>query len=41
MWHADGLTKLLRDELLLRRDVDDFRHVDWLYTAGARTPQPV
>ncbi|WP_157509384.1 hypothetical protein [Glaciibacter superstes] len=29
--HADGLERVFRDELLARRDPDDFRYIDWLY----------
>jgi len=32
IWHVDGVAKLLRDELLLDRDVADHRHVGWLYS---------
>lgn len=31
IWHVDGLSRLLRNELFRDRRVDDFRHVDWLY----------
>jgi salicylate hydroxylase len=31
IWHVDGVAKLIRDELLLTRDVADHRHVAWLY----------
>jgi 3-hydroxybenzoate 6-monooxygenase len=31
LWHVDGIAKLIRDELLLTRDVADYKHVDWLY----------
>jgi 3-hydroxybenzoate 6-monooxygenase len=31
IWHVDGVAKLIRDELLLDRDVADHRHVAWLY----------
>jgi salicylate hydroxylase len=32
IWHVDGVSKLIRDELLLDRDVTDHRHVEWLYS---------
>jgi 3-hydroxybenzoate 6-monooxygenase len=35
IWHVDGVAKLLRDELLLDRDVADHKHVKWLYGDGA------
>jgi 2-polyprenyl-6-methoxyphenol hydroxylase-like FAD-dependent oxidoreductase len=31
IWHVDGVAKLIRDELLIDRDVTDHRHVAWLY----------
>jgi salicylate hydroxylase len=31
IWHVHGVAKLIRDELLLDRDVADHRHVAWLY----------
>jgi salicylate hydroxylase len=31
IWHVDGVAKLIRDELLLDRDVADHKHVAWLY----------
>jgi salicylate hydroxylase len=31
IWHVDGIAKLIRDELLLDRDVTDHKHVAWLY----------
>jgi 3-hydroxybenzoate 6-monooxygenase len=31
IWHVDGVAKLLRDELLLTRDIADHKHVEWLY----------
>lgn len=31
IWHADGLARLLRDELLRARDPRDYHHVDALY----------
>jgi 3-hydroxybenzoate 6-monooxygenase len=31
IWHVDGVAKLIRDELLIDRDVADHRHVAWLY----------
>ncbi|WP_283135666.1 FAD-dependent oxidoreductase [Rhizohabitans arisaemae] len=30
-WHASGLTRLLRNELLMTRSPDDYRHIDWIY----------
>jgi 3-hydroxybenzoate 6-monooxygenase len=38
IWHVDGVAKLIRDELLLDRDVTDHKHVAWLYQGGARLP---
>jgi hypothetical protein len=35
---VDGVAKLLRDELLLDRDVSDHRHVTWLYGENAALP---
>jgi len=32
---VDGVAKLLRDELLLDRDVADHKHVKWLYGENA------
>ncbi|MGA8456969.1 MAG: FAD-dependent oxidoreductase [Streptosporangiaceae bacterium] len=40
IWHVDGVAKLLRDELLLDRDVADHKHVKWLYGDDAATPEP-
>jgi 3-hydroxybenzoate 6-monooxygenase len=34
IWHVDGVAKLIRDELLLDRDVADHKHVAWLYDAA-------
>lgn len=31
IWHVDGIGRLLRNELLISRAADDYRHVDWLY----------
>jgi 3-hydroxybenzoate 6-monooxygenase len=31
IWHVGGVAKLIRDELLLTRDVADHRHVSWLF----------
>ena len=31
IWHVDGIAKLIRDELLLDRDVADHKYVAWLY----------
>jgi len=31
LWHCDGLTRSLRNALLLDRRLDDYRHIDWLY----------
>ncbi|MGP4025538.1 FAD-dependent oxidoreductase [Actinomadura sp. 3N407] len=31
IWHADGLARLLRNELLTTRSLDDYRRIDWLY----------
>ena len=38
IWHVDGVAKLLRDEMMLDRDPDDHRHIDWLYGASPPTP---
>jgi 3-hydroxybenzoate 6-monooxygenase len=38
IWHVDGVAKLLRDELLLDRDVADHKHVQWLYRENAALP---
>ncbi len=38
IWHVDGVAKLLRDELLLDRDVADHKHVQWLYRDNGRLP---
>lgn len=35
IWHVDGVAKLLRDELLTTRPLDDYRHIDWLYDGHA------
>ncbi len=39
IWHVDGVAKLLRDELLLDRDVADHKHVTWLYEDPAARPE--
>jgi salicylate hydroxylase len=40
IWHARGVAKLIRDELLLDRDVADHKHVAWLYQdGGQRRPE--
>ncbi|MFI0352706.1 FAD-dependent monooxygenase [Actinomadura sp. 9N407] len=31
LWHCDGLTRSLRNALLTDRELDDYRHIDWLY----------
>jgi salicylate hydroxylase len=36
IWHVDGIAKLIRDELLLDRDVTDHKHVAWLYRGKER-----
>ena len=33
LWHVDGLTRLIRNELFRDRAPDDYSHVDWLYGA--------
>ncbi|MBI0382251.1 FAD-dependent monooxygenase, partial [Streptomyces albiflaviniger] len=33
LWHVDGLARLLRNELFRDRQLNDFKHVDWLYGA--------
>jgi 3-hydroxybenzoate 6-monooxygenase len=38
IWHVDGVAKLLRDELLLDRDVGDHKHVEWLYRDRTALP---
>jgi len=40
IWHVDGVAKLLRDELLLSRDVADHKHVEWFYRDYAAVPAP-
>ncbi|MFG3437022.1 FAD-dependent oxidoreductase [Nonomuraea sp. NPDC047897] len=30
-WHTFGLARLLRNELLTTRPLDDYRHIDWIY----------
>ncbi|HEY7013577.1 MAG TPA: FAD-dependent monooxygenase [Streptosporangiaceae bacterium] len=40
IWHSRGVAKLIRDELLLDRDVADHKHVAWLYQdGGQRRPE--
>jgi len=31
LWHCDGLTRSIRNELLRDRDPGDYKHIDWLY----------
>ncbi len=31
LWHCDGLTRALRNELLRDRNPADYKHIDWLY----------
>lgn len=31
IWHADGVGRLMRNELFTRRDPGDYRHIDWFY----------
>jgi 2-polyprenyl-6-methoxyphenol hydroxylase-like FAD-dependent oxidoreductase len=31
IWHVDGLTRLIRNEMLVTRDPQDYRRLDWLY----------
>lgn len=40
--HLDGVSALVRDELLRRRAADDFTYLDWLYAtdAGPGSPPP-
>ena len=38
LWHCDGLTRRVRNELLRMRDPADYRHLDWLY-GPPRSPQ--
>ena len=30
-WHVDGVARVLRNELMQRRDHKDYRYTDWLY----------
>ena len=39
IWHVNGIAKLIRDELLLDRDVADHKHVRWLYSDDATPPE--
>jgi 3-hydroxybenzoate 6-monooxygenase len=39
IWHVDGVAKLIRDELLLTRDVADHRHVTWLFGQSVLGPE--
>src|ERR1700729_969020 len=39
IWHVNGVAKLIRDELLLDRDVADHKHVRWLYSDDATPPE--
>ncbi|PRX97299.1 FAD-dependent monooxygenase [Allonocardiopsis opalescens] len=46
MWHVDGVSMLMRDELFRSRDVHDHRYVEWLYgtephEAGPPMPAPI
>lgn len=36
IWHADGLARSLRNELFTTRPLDDYRHIDWLYSDASR-----
>ena len=38
IWHVRGVAKLIRDELLLDRDVADHKHVAWLYREKEDAP---
>ncbi|WP_229874877.1 hypothetical protein [Amycolatopsis deserti] len=31
LWHCDGLARLLRNQYLAERRLDDYRWTDWLY----------
>jgi salicylate hydroxylase len=31
LWHLAGIGRTLRNELLRKRDIDDYEYVDWLY----------
>jgi salicylate hydroxylase len=31
IWHVGGTARLLRNELLRQRAIDDYKHIDWLY----------
>jgi salicylate hydroxylase len=35
IWHADGLARTLRNELLRQRPPDDHRHIEWFYGHAA------
>jgi 3-hydroxybenzoate 6-monooxygenase len=37
IWHVDGVAKLIRDELLIDRDITDHKHVAWLYSGDTPT----
>ncbi|HTT53358.1 MAG TPA: FAD-dependent oxidoreductase [Streptosporangiaceae bacterium] len=39
MWHCDGLTRALRNELLRDRDPADYKHIDWLYSEAVECGQ--
>ena len=41
IWHVGGVAKLIRDELLLTRDVADHRHVSWLFGEEGHTTTDV
>jgi salicylate hydroxylase len=41
IWHVDGVAKLLRDELFVRRHERDHTHVEWLYGAEHAGPSGV
>ncbi|MCS5722568.1 FAD-dependent monooxygenase [Herbiconiux sp. CPCC 203407] len=38
IWHVDGVARVLRNELLEQRDVEDYRYLDWLYGRGVGEP---
>jgi 3-hydroxybenzoate 6-monooxygenase len=39
IWHCDGLTRALRNELLRDRDPADYKHIDWLYSEAVECGQ--
>ncbi len=39
LWHCDGLTRTLRNELLRDRDPADYKHIDWVYSKAVACGQ--